>query len=85
MGRTGEEQGSAVPFEEALKRLEEIVRHLEAGDLPLEDSLKAFEEGIRWSRQCEQRLTEAKDRVEILVKQASGEVTTEPFVVEGNG
>ncbi|MBI2346762.1 MAG: exodeoxyribonuclease VII small subunit [Deltaproteobacteria bacterium] len=69
-------------FEEALRRLEEAVRHLEAGDLTLEASLAAFEEGIRWSRVCEARLTEARGKVEQLVKRASGEMATESFATE---
>lgn len=72
----------AVPFESALARLEEVVRRLEGGDLTLEDSLKAFEEGIQWSRVCEQRLTEAKGKVEVLVKLASGAVAAQPFAEE---
>lgn len=79
MTRATSPNESTVPFEEALKKLEEVVRHLEAGDLTLEDSLKAFEEGIQWSRACEARLTEAKGKVEILVKQANGEIAAEPF------
>lgn len=70
---------TAIPFEEALKKLEEIVRHLEAGDLTLDDSLKAFEEGIAWSRVCEAKLTEAKGKVEVLVKQADGSIQSAPF------
>lgn len=80
MSRT-KDVSNAIPFEEALKRLEEIVRHLEAGDLTLDESLKAFEEGIKWSRLCEQRLAEAKGKVEVLVKEANGEVMEKPFVV----
>ncbi len=66
-------------FEQALGKLEEIVRHLEKGDLTLDDSLKAFEEGIKWSRLCEQKLTEAKGKVEMLVKSASGEMKEAAF------
>ena len=69
-------------FEVALKNLEEIVRHLEKGDLSLDDSLKAFEEGIKWARQCETKLAEAKGKVEMLVRSASGEVSAQPFKVE---
>ena len=60
-------------FELALSKLEEIVRHLEKGDLTLDDSLKAFEDGIKWSRMCEQKLNEAKGKVEMLVKDANGQ------------
>jgi exodeoxyribonuclease VII small subunit len=69
-------------FEQALGKLEEIVRHLEKGDLTLDDSLKAFEEGIKWSRLCEAKLTEAKGKVEQLVKTASGEMKETQFKAE---
>lgn len=69
-------------FETALGKLEEIVRHLEKGDLSLDDSLKAFEEGIKWSRMCEQKLSEAKGKVEMLVKSANGEMKEAEFKVE---
>lgn len=55
-------------FEEALEKLEEIVRKMESGDFTLDESLKAFEEGIRLSRLCAQRIDEAERRVEILLK-----------------
>lgn len=69
-------------FEDAIKRLEESVKHLEKGDLTLEDSLKAFEEGIKWSRYCEKTLSEAKGKVEILIKKAGGELEEEEFKTE---
>jgi len=69
-------------FEQALSKLEEIVRHLEKGDLSLDDSLKAFEEGIKWSRMCEQKLAEAKKKVEVLVKSASGDLKEATFKAE---
>lgn len=69
-------------FETALGKLEEIVRHLERGDLSLDDSLKAFEEGIKWSRTCEDRLSEAKKKVEMLVKSSGGELKETTFKVE---
>jgi exodeoxyribonuclease VII small subunit len=59
-------------FEEALERLEEIVKKMESGDLTLDESLKAFEEGIRLSRLCAQRIDEAERRVEILLKTQDG-------------
>jgi len=66
-------------FEAALARLEEIVRELERGDLPLEQSLKLFEEGIKLSRICHKRLDEAERRVEILLKDKTGAIITQPF------
>ena len=70
-------------FEEALERLEDIVRKMEAGDMTLEESLKAFEEGIKLARLCSRRLDEAERRVEILLKQEE-ELVTRPFKVEEN-
>lgn len=69
-------------FEAALSRLEEIVQELEKGDLPLEQSLKFFEEGIKLSRICNKRLEEAERKVEILLKDKSGDVTAKPFEEE---
>ncbi len=66
-------------FETALERLEEIVKELESGDLPLEQSLKLFEEGIKLSRICNKRLEDAERRVEILLKDKGGNIIAQPF------
>lgn len=66
-------------FEAALKELEQIVEQLEAGDLPLEQSLELFEQGVRLSRDCQKRLDEAERRVEILLKDEAGRYTPSPF------
>jgi exodeoxyribonuclease VII small subunit len=66
-------------FEDALNKLEKIVSKLEEGDIPLEESLKLFEEGIRLSRFCNQKLDEAEKKVEILLKGKNGELKTQPF------
>ncbi len=66
-------------FEAALARLEEIVKELETGELPLEQSLKLFEEGVKLSRICNQRLEEAERRVEILLKDKAGNISAQPF------
>lgn len=60
-------------FEAALKQLEEIVQKLEKGDLPLEESLTLYEEGIRLSRLCHAKLEEAEGKIEMLMKNAKGE------------
>jgi exodeoxyribonuclease VII small subunit len=60
-------------FEQALSELEQIVQKLEKGELPLEDSLKLYEEGIRLSRLCHGKLEEAEGRIEVLLKDARGE------------
>lgn len=66
-------------FEESLTRLEDIVAQLERGDLPLEDSVRLFEEGTRLSADCRKQLEEAEGKVEMLVKQRSGDMKREPF------
>ena len=73
-----------VRFEEALKQLEAIVSRLELGDLPLEEALSIFEEGIRLTKLCSQRLNEAERRVNILVRSAdpaTGGLEERPFPV----
>jgi exodeoxyribonuclease VII small subunit len=67
-------------FEDALNKLEKIVSQLEKGDISLEESLKLFEEGIRLSRLCNQKLDEAEKRVEILLKNEEGTLKAQPFV-----
>lgn len=69
-------------FEEALEKLEEIVRRMEAGEMSLEESLKAFEEGIKLARLCAKKLDEADRRVEVLLRE-EGELVTKPFAEEG--
>ncbi|WP_374031735.1 exodeoxyribonuclease VII small subunit [Bdellovibrio bacteriovorus] len=54
-------------FEKKLGRLEEIVQKMEKGDLALEESLKLFEEGVKLSRECHQRLNEAESKVKLLM------------------
>ena len=66
-------------FETALDKLEEIVRKLEDGDLPLDDSLKMFEEGVRLYRFCGGKLDAAERRIEILMKNEDGAVEPVPF------
>ncbi len=66
-------------FEASLKKLEEIVTRLETGSLSLEDSLKAFEEGVKHSAFCSSKLDDAERRVEILLKQKNGSLKREPF------
>ena len=65
-------------FEEALKKLEEIVKEMESGDLTLEESLKSFEEGVRLSRFCAKKLDEAERRIEVLLKNEEG-LEIQPF------
>jgi exodeoxyribonuclease VII small subunit len=68
-------------FETAMRALEELVDRLEQGDLPLEESLTAFERGVMLTRSCQGALKEAEQKVEILLKKA-GEPTLQPFDAE---
>lgn len=71
-------------FEKKLSRLEEIVSKMEKGDATLEESLKIFEEGVKLSRECHQKLNEAELKVKKLIGfNAEGEVMTEDFESEG--
>ncbi|MCZ8130370.1 MAG: exodeoxyribonuclease VII small subunit [Steroidobacteraceae bacterium] len=77
-------QRSAVPtdvpdFEAAMAELESLVERLERGDLPLEESLQAFERGVALTRTCQAALREAEQKVEVLLKRADGGETREPF------
>jgi len=66
-------------FEEALGTLERIIEKMEREELPLEDSLKAFEEGVRLVRFCREKLNEAEKKIEILMKDDQGNEKIEPF------
>lgn len=66
-------------FEESLKKLESIVENLEKGELPLEESLKLFEEGVGLSTVCQKELEAAEGKVQKLIRQRDGSVKTEPF------
>jgi exodeoxyribonuclease VII small subunit len=59
-------------FESSLAALERIVRELERGELPLEKSLELFEQGVRLSRECQERLNEAERRIEVLLQDDEG-------------
>ena len=66
-------------FEAQLAKLERIVRELERGDLPLEQSLELFEQGVRLSRECQERLNEAERRIEVLLRGGDGSTIAVPF------
>jgi exodeoxyribonuclease VII small subunit len=70
--------GSLPKFEDCLQRLEKIVDQLEKGEIPLEQALKLFEEGIQLSNSCRKELDEAEGKVEILLKN-NGKLQAEPF------
>ena len=69
-------------FESSLNDLEKIVRKLEDGDLSLEESLKLFEDGVKLSRECRERLTQAERRIEVLLKDSDGEITLQNLDAE---
>ena len=66
-------------FEASLEGLEEIVQQLEGGDLPLEKSLELFEQGIKLSRQCQERLSQAERRIEVLLRDNQGRPVVSAF------
>jgi exodeoxyribonuclease VII small subunit len=72
----------APDFETALKKLEDIVKKLETGELSLDSALELFEEGIKLSRFCHTKLEQAERRVEILLKNDSGQMRAVPFESE---
>ena len=66
-------------FEESLKQLEVIIAKLEKGDLPLEESVRLFEEGVRLSNVCKTEIESAEGKVQILLKQKDGTLQSAPF------
>jgi exodeoxyribonuclease VII small subunit len=69
-----------ITFEQALARLEEIVRMLESGSAPLDKSLEYFEEGVRLVKMCNVQLDNVEQRIKILSKNDSGEMIESDFV-----
>ncbi len=69
----------SMTFEQAMNRLEEIARELESGDVPLEDSIKMYEEGIQLIEFCQKKLDEAELKVRKLTRNASGDFETTPL------
>ncbi len=66
-------------FEEAVGELERVVEQLESGELSLEDSLAAFENGVRLVKLCNQKLTEVERKIELLVKDKEGKLQLKPL------
>ena len=66
-------------FEEALKKLQEIVEKLEKGELPLEEAMESFSEGIRLAQLCHRKLEEAENKVQMLLKDQQGGWAAAPF------
>jgi len=66
-------------FEKALERLETIVQEMESGELSLENALKKFEEGVRLSQLCTQKLNETEKKISLLMEQSDGSLAETPF------
>jgi len=68
-----------IKFEKALERLEKIVEELETGNIPLEESLKKYEEGVKLSRICSEKLSQAEKKIQVLTKTLDGSFKREDF------
>ncbi len=68
-----------IQFEKALEKLEKIVQDLESGDVSLEDALKKYEEGVKLSRACQQKLKHAEKKIQILTKEQDGSLSADDF------
>jgi exodeoxyribonuclease VII small subunit len=66
-------------FEKAMSQLEDIIKELESGDLPLEQSVKKFEEGILLSKFCSEKLDETEKKITVLLQDEAGNITEKPF------
>jgi exodeoxyribonuclease VII small subunit len=69
-------------FEQSMKQLERIVQELEVGDLPLEKAIKKFEEGVKLTKLCSEKLDETEKKISILLKDSEGEIAEKPFIAE---
>lgn len=72
-------------FEMAMKQLEQIVQDLETGDMPLEKAIKKFEEGIKISKYCSEKLDESEKRITLLMRDSDGKHASEVPFVTGDG
>jgi exodeoxyribonuclease VII small subunit len=73
---------AGVPFEEALQKLESLVEAMESGDLPLETLLARYEEGVKLTKICQDKLAEAELKIQQLEKTAGGELRLKPLAAE---
>lgn len=80
---SGSKKDEPSSLEEALARLEEIVKKMEAGNLNLNEGLELFEKGVNLTKFCNEKIQEAERRVEMLVKKADGSFEKVPFAEEG--
>ena len=70
---------SKTTFEQSMKNLEQIVQELESGDIPLEEAMQKFEEGIKLSRLCSKKLDETENKITLLLQDQKGNVSEKPF------
>ncbi len=70
---------SKTTFEQSMKKLEQIVQELESGDLPLEEAMEKFEEGIKLSNLCSEKLDETEKKITLLLQNQEGSVLEKPF------
>ena len=77
--KTKSNLNETIDFEQSLKELEDIVRKMEQGELSLEHSLEAFEEGVKLTRDCQSALQKAEQKVALLVKNSDDKLTTTNF------
>lgn len=71
-------------FEQSLAQLEAVVERMEQGDLPIEEALKAFEQGVKLTRECQSILDQTEQKVQVLIEQ-QGEFKARPFNEEQDG
>lgn len=83
MARKKTEAEAPIQFEEAMKRMEEVVRRLEAGDIPLEEALELYQEGVQLSRVCAQKLDAIETQISQILEE-DGQVKQKPFLLEGD-
>jgi exodeoxyribonuclease VII small subunit len=76
---TAGEAGTDMPFEEAVRKLEAVVEAMESDDLPLEQLLARFEEGMRLSKICQAKLAAAELKIQELEKSITGEMSLKPL------
>jgi len=69
-------------FEQSMKQLERIVQELENGDLPLEKAIKKFEEGIKLTKLCSEKLDETEKKISVLLKKSEAQMAEKPLVAE---
>ena len=77
--KAAEKDSKEVTFKKAMERLETSVEKLDEGTLTLEEALAAFEEGVRWSKECHRFLEKAEERIEIILKKEDGRYESVPF------